>query len=166
MPNYRGLEVGAGAVGGGAPPDAAAPVEFIWAPLIAAPEPRLPSGLWRAGVSAAFDGRGLWVAGAGCAAVPVPAVPDDCPWAPLIAAPDCRFPSGVRPVPPWGACARVAGATSNGTSSARPAMLLDLMGFLHVHQAPRQGAVAGSERRARSPVDRFMARVAGLPERL
>ena len=66
MPGYRGLAVDEGADGGGAPPVAAAPAEFLWAPLIAAPEPRLPSGLLRAGFSPAFDrtravGGGGWL---------------------------------------------------------------------------------------------------------
>src|ERR671912_693239 len=40
----RGLEVGDGARGGGAPPVAAAPADSLCASPIAAPAPRLPSG--------------------------------------------------------------------------------------------------------------------------
>ncbi|MBD0273195.1 MAG: hypothetical protein ICV73_14870 [Acetobacteraceae bacterium] len=97
MPGAWGLEVVDGIRGGGAPPVAAAPADSLWAPLIAAPEAVLPSGLWRAGVSATPGGRGLWVCGAGCAAVPAFGIPDDCPWAPPMAAPDCKLPSGPRP---------------------------------------------------------------------
>jgi hypothetical protein len=76
-PGGRGLAVEDGIGGGGAPPVAAAPAPSLWAPLIAAPEPRLPSGLWRAGVSVAPGGRGLCVCGMGCAAVPAFGIPDD-----------------------------------------------------------------------------------------
>jgi hypothetical protein len=122
-----------GSCGGGAPPVAAAPAEFLCAPLIAAPEPRLPSGLPAAGVSLAPGGRGLWVGGAGCAAVPAFPIPEDCFWASFIAAPDCRLPSVLPPEDPCGACAKLRDGTMRSEESrAKPVAVVFMCVLLFI----------------------------------
>src|SRR4051812_1609182 len=101
------------------------------APLIAAPEPRLPSGRRRAGVLLAPGGVGLWRFGCG-AAVPA-GMPLDCDWAPLMAAPAPVLPSGL-------ACCAIAPVATRGQANA--SAVRSFMAFLLF------GSYANAARRA------------------